>query len=429
MKWSTVFCETGRMKGLLAGMVMGLMWVLGVGSHPAEAVERRKDQFPTESSYLIFPLPFSVPGIGEGVFMPINLNNLGGTTADAYFVGVFGDFSGTYISMEEVPLFTRHIWLKAETARVRGLSFNAYPTRGMDSDGKDGTTIVFSEFVYQGGEIKLQSAQRQLEYSAQIANEIATVDKVLDLEGNLLYKVTPRQKNETARIVHTLRMDNTDDYQDPRAGLRLISSYTNVPAETLDDPDFFTVTTSAQAYLPLGKNSTLAINFMRSDAHVRRKGLTDLATIKATDGIDCTIAPDPVVCAVDEDAQARNTQNANAHGSSLPLGGLNYMRAYPEGRFKGAHTGYFSLEFRINFTEGFTPFDYWVWKDVKTGLQLALFYEVGSVSELSGDLWKQKREDYGAGFRMVAASGVVYRADLAVGDEGAAPTIMVMYPW
>ena len=33
----------------------------------ASAIERRREQFLTQSSYLIFPLPYSLEGIGDGI--------------------------------------------------------------------------------------------------------------------------------------------------------------------------------------------------------------------------------------------------------------------------------------------------------------------------------------------------------------------------
>jgi hypothetical protein len=51
------------------------------------------------------------------------------------------------------------------------------------------------------------------------------------------------------------------------------------------------------------------------------------------------------------------------------------------------------------------------------------------VSETSGSLWHETRYSYGAGLRLVAASGSVYRADLAYGSEGNEFTVFFFYPW
>lgn len=46
-----------------------------------------------------------------------------------------------------------------------------------------------------------------------------------------------------------------------------------------------------------------------------------------------------------------------------------------------------------------------------------------------GDVWDIVRQSYGAGVRMVTASGLVYRLDFATGDEGFQPSVFFQYPW
>ncbi|MGA0158951.1 MAG: hypothetical protein ACO3NG_10880, partial [bacterium] len=45
------------------------------------------------------------------------------------------------------------------------------------------------------------------------------------------------------------------------------------------------------------------------------------------------------------------------------------------------------------------------------------------------DLGKISKSSYGTGFRLVNASGNIYRADLASGDEGTNFTLIIQYPW
>jgi outer membrane translocation and assembly module TamA len=83
----------------------------------------------------------------------------------------------------------------------------------------------------------------------------------------------------------------------------------------------------------------------------------------------------------------------------------------------------------VNLTDEFTPFNYFFFKGVRTALQIAPFYEAGSVSETSGSLGQYWRTDAGIGIRLATASGAVYRVDIAEGDEGTATTIIFNYPW
>ena len=105
------------------------------------------------------------------------------------------------------------------------------------------------------------------------------------------------------------------------------------------------------------------------------------------------------------------------------------MRSYPDGRFTGAHSQYIASEIRWNVSEEVRPFNFGIWKDIATGFEVAFFYETGSVSETIADLGKNSRSSYGSGFRLVSASGYIYRADYATGDEGEELTIIFSYPW
>ena len=66
---------------------------------------------------------------------------------------------------------------------------------------------------------------------------------------------------------------------------------------------------------------------------------------------------------------------------------------------------------------------------MRTNVQLAFFAEMGRVAEKSDDLWGSYRSSYGVGIRMLTGSGIVYRMDIAAGDEGIEYTIIFSYPW
>jgi hypothetical protein len=100
-----------------------------------------------------------------------------------------------------------------------------------------------------------------------------------------------------------------------------------------------------------------------------------------------------------------------------------------DNRFSGAHTVFYGTEIRWTLTEEAHPFDIFIAKDVRTVLQVAVFYEMGSVADQREALGDVYRSSYGAGFRMVTASGIVFRADVASGREGIETTIIIGYPW
>ncbi len=66
---------------------------------------------------------------------------------------------------------------------------------------------------------------------------------------------------------------------------------------------------------------------------------------------------------------------------------------------------------------------------MRTGLQIAFFAERGSVGETRDDVGTIWASTYGVGFRLISASGTVYRADIATGKEGTEPVVIFQYPF
>jgi outer membrane translocation and assembly module TamA len=72
--------------------------------------------------------------------------------------------------------------------------------------------------------------------------------------------------------------------------------------------------------------------------------------------------------------------------------------------------------------------DWYVLRGLRTNVQLALFAETGSVSDVTEDLHKKLRSSYGAGLR-VLFSGATIRLDFATGDGGGEVQLFLDYPW
>ena len=124
-----------------------------------------------------------------------------------------------------------------------------------------------------------------------------------------------------------------------------------------------------------------------------------------------------------------NTIAHNLYGTAASMGGPSRLRSYPQGRYQGAHTVFYGTEFRWNLTEEFQPFDIGVAKDIRTGVQLAAFWERASVADEKSQLGNIWRDSYGVGLRLVMTSGLVFRAEYAYGDEGANVVMFFNYPW
>ncbi|MCP4296208.1 MAG: hypothetical protein GY786_11425 [Proteobacteria bacterium] len=390
------------------------------------AVDRRKPQFLSESSYLIVPLPYSIPGIGEGLMFTALAGNIMGSYADAYILGITGDAAGTIMALQDIHLISETLIIESQVMRLDKAVVQQFKNRGMDTEKDDFQFVELSKVNNNQAKIMLSLFDRRVELSFQYFQQAVAIPRMLDAEGNVVTDFNPVYESESTNYEGKLILDYTDDRQDPLKGVRLDLARITTPEGDEGDPVFYLDNISLSAYLPIGKSSTLALNYYTSDAVVTKKGDTDQNVVLAKLGLKCGSY---ALCDDYEKGLIDSFVAGNTNGSSNSLGGDTRLRAYPSGRFAGAHTLYYSAEFRWNFATEVTPFDFWIWKDVATGFQLALFHEVGSVSELAKDIGEKTRTSSGVGFRMVSASGFVYRLDYASGDEGGAPTMMFGYAW
>jgi hypothetical protein len=86
------------------------------------------------------------------------------------------------------------------------------------------------------------------------------------------------------------------------------------------------------------------------------------------------------------------------------------------------------VEFRWYVHEAQNAFNYILEKGTFAGLQLAFFYEEGTVSPDKGSLWKNMRSSYGAGTRFLFNT-IIVRIDRGYGKEGGQTTFFVGYPF
>jgi len=403
------------------------IFVLLISAIESLAIERRRPQFLTEPSYLIFPLLYSLAGIGQGIVVTGLAGNIGGTNIDAYGLGIFGDAGGTILAVEDIHILPELLILEFQRQDIDRAVVNNYEKRGMDSKKEDFTLIEVNKADSNYGKLTLSLFDRRLEVFSAFEKSEAWIIKIRDSEGEILTDLKePFISKEELRRFGFL-VDYTDDRVDPKKGVRFGATYKSSPAQANEDPDFYIIDKSLTYYIPIAKPVTWAFNFFLSDAYVTRKGETNPAAIRQELGFDCSSSDSECLEAEQEIVNMFIAQRKN--GTSTDLGGDERLRSYPDGRYRGAHTFYYATELRWNISEEVRPFDFWIWKDVATGLQLAFFYETGSVSEKKGKLGDVTRSSYGSGFRLVSASGFVYRADYATGKEGGELSVIFSYPW
>ena len=387
--------------------------------------DRRKDQFPVEPAHLFVPLPYSYPGIGDGFFLIANMSNIANSTADGVLIGVVGDATGAVLQGDEIPIIEKQLFFNVHLRDINRAIVNNYEIRGMD--GSDEFSLLDVTRADEARvELKYTIFERRLNFLITHNKGRFALNAIRDKDGNIIKLLNESFTVEESSTSFAVSLDYTDDYLDPRRGFRFGLTYADVDAVDADDPEFYRLDYNALFYIPYSQNDVLVLNYYQSDAHVKEIGTTNPLDIQADLNLQCGADP---ACLNVEQQLIQNEINANTNGTATSLGGLSRLRAYPQGRFQGGRMAFVGVEYRWNMVDENTPFNYLFWKDVRTGKQIAIFAEAGSVAETSSTLWDEYRDSVGVGFRLVTASGSVYRADIAYGNEGSELSVFFFYPW
>lgn len=393
------------------------------------SMERRRAQYATENAYYIIPIPYSLEGVGEGIAFAGVLNNTNESNTDLTGYIFTGDVEGYGGIIQDLHLIPERLIFDFTYEQISKASIRNYNARGMSSRADDYTVLELKEVEYYGTRLTTTFLERMINIYGIGLNAETQLASVRDQTGAIIQTASSSSRESSMTYAIGVLLDWTDDYTDPRKGFRFDLSRWMY---TQDDPlmsEHYQIESNITAYIPIGKQSTWAFNFLRADSHISRQGETNFSRIEQHMGFDCN-APSLTVIQQDQCINVVNSTIAkNRHGYVTDLGGWSRLRAYPDGRYQGAHSQFYGTEIRWNITEEFTPFDIFVARDIRTTIQLAFFYERGSIEDEKdkvGNIW---RESYGIGTRLITASGLVFRADYATGDEGNALSVIVSYPW
>lgn len=408
-------------------LLVVVMLITFVGN--TQAMERRRDQFIKQHGHYIIPMPYSLPGIGDGLLLAGTYNNAHDSYTDYIGFVLTGDLQGFGAIAKDVHLVPRTLIADFSYQRINNGTVNSFNTRGMANGENDYTLLDFEDNDYSAVRLTATFYDRMFELNAAALNGKGTLVRIRDKDGNLIQDANGASDNKYT--VYTLGMvfDWTDDYQDPRRGVRYqLSRWWRDEAFT-NSSDFYQIEHNLTGYIPFGKRSTWVFNYFRADAHVTRQGSTDFSTVEADQGLNCS---DSALSPVQQElcnSVVNNTVANNIYGTVGSIGGWSRLRSYPNDRYKGAHVRFYGTEYRWNITEEFKPFDIGIAKDIRTGIQFAMFYERATVADPKGELGDIWRDSYGIGARIVTASGIVFRGDYATGDEGPEITAIIGYPW
>ena len=391
------------------------------------AIERRREQFVTDFGYVAIPIPFSVPGVGTGLGVAGNINNIPmfgeETTTDVYALTIpFGDVKGSIVGVTDIPLWPKTLIFDILYGEFNKYNQRSYLDRTMNSKKDDFLNLELDQTQFSGGRMILSLFDRMFELYRFQYNIKSNISAIRDNEGNLIYEVN--QGFDVQAITMGSLFDYTDDRTDPLKGVRFNYNYADSPRRDSDSADFYVQEFNLSGYIPIEK-STIALNWYRAGATVREEGNTDLEALKTKELKECVANCDAATI----QSRAENQQALNRYGSAGSLGGPTRLRSFAQGRYSGPQVAFRGVEFRWNFSDKETPIEYYIISDTAINFQLAFFYEEGSIADQASDLWKIKKSSTGLGFRLVTSSQFVYRIDLASGQEGNEFIFWFDYPW
>jgi len=399
-------------------------------------IDRRREQFNKQYGQLFVPLPYSLPGLGTGLLFIGNFGNIADTTTDFAVIGGIGDAEFIFTFLDELFLAPDLLYLQYLRAHGFKFALQQYSSRGMNTSKYDFKYGIGNSWDLDSPTLKLIFMDRMLEIGLGFNKQSGKFQKFVAPDEN-----DPTKQGETVatfdpgleinianKIEFNTRIDYTDDYRDPRKGIRNSLFLDRQTATISSEPSFDVVTNDLQIYFPVLEKSTIVFDLQISDAYVTKKGETNIEVLKNKNGYNLCYSNS--ACEANAENLANTELAVNSNGTSLPLGGGDRLRSFPEGRFQGAHTIYYAAEFRWNYSSsGGEKLEYFFIDDLVEELQIAFFFEQGSVSETKSELGKTFKTSFGSGFRFLSGSGNLYRADFATGNEGPNFSVIIQYPW
>ena len=407
--------------------ILALLLVLFSGASNAEVVERRKDQFGRDFGYYFYPIVGEIPGMGKASGVGASVLNMADSDTDFTGYYVRGDIKATGAALLDYNIVKQRL--------IFDVGYNDY--RVLATTYKRGIASAPSDVIYpkiEGnyllGQLTLTFDQRRYDIFARALNGRSRLLEVLDKDKQAFAGVDSSWNSGTSYSLGG-SIDLTDDRVDPRNGVRFEYSSRLPNGSKTDMSEYFVNDYNLTGYLPMRNWDTLVFNMFYSHTHVTREGLTDYALLQQRYGLNCTqyqAGPARTACESTEAKLLAGTLANNKYGTASSLGGTQRLRSFDNGRFYAGQALSYGAEYRWNLTDERTPFDIFIAKGIRTGIQLAAFWERGMVADRFSDLRKDSRRSYGIGARMVL-SGVIIRFDLAHGEEGAQSQIFITYPW
>ena len=390
--------------------------------------ERRKT-FDSEIAWFIYPVVGSIPGVQDFYGLGGTVSGIGGSESDITAISLRGkaeyfddDFQIDILSIFDIPLFTERLTFTWFSTKIRNV---AWPEgqRGIDSDQDSMYYLLASKVEASGGELSANIFNNQLEAYYGYSNAAVKPYGLVDPNGTF-YNAQNAGIIESPRgYRYGLYLDDTDNRRDPRIGYRFQYEKWGQHSSREGHSEYYQEDFHLSGYIPvLSKNKgVLVLNQVFGSSTVLKKGTVDQSQFV------CDNTAKPGCQAILNELYARRVAEAE-NGKATSLGGTNRLRGYRTNRFYDSYTNFRGVELRWYVHEAQKAFNYILEKGTFAGLQLALFYEEGTVSPDKGSLWKNMRSSYGAGTRFLFNT-IIVRIDRGYGKEGGQTTFFVGYPF
>jgi hypothetical protein len=390
--------------------------------------ERRKT-FESEISWFVYPIIGSIPGVQDFYGLGGTVSGIGGTESDITVISLKGkaeyfedDFQIDIFSIFDIPLFTEHLTFTWFSTKIRNAGWPE-GERGIDSSPDSMYYLLASKVDASGGELSVNVLENQLELYYAYTDASVQPYGLVDPNGTF-YNAQNAGIIESPRgYRYGLYLDDTDNRRDPRIGYRFQYEKWGQPSSRAGNSEYFQEDYNLSGYIPIlaeGKG-VLVLNQFFGSSTVIKKGTIDQSQFVC----DNTLKPGCQV--ILDELYARQVAEAE-NGKATSLGGTNRLRGYSTNRFYDSYTNFRGAEFRWYVHEVQEAFNFILEKGTFAGLQLAFFYEQGTVSPDKASLWKNMRSSYGAGTRFIFNT-IIVRIDRGFGKEGGETTFFVGYPF
>ena len=142
--------------------VAGLL-ILLTGSAYGFEIERRREMFSKQYGHLFVPLPYSLPGLGEGLLIVGNFGNIADTTTDFATILGAGDAEFIFGFLNELFVWPEYVYLQYLKARGFKYAITNYRLRGMNTEKDDFVYAHGKYWDYDAPTLKLTLYDRMLE--------------------------------------------------------------------------------------------------------------------------------------------------------------------------------------------------------------------------------------------------------------------------